>query len=66
MREEPSGAEPSGGGADAGPAGGVLGSSSARAAGAVELELDPEPGPGRESGPGRGRSGLQRYGVGRL
>lgn len=59
-------AEPSGGGADAEPAGGVRRSSSARAAGAVELEPEPEPGPGRESGPGPGRSGLQRYGVGRL
>lgn len=68
VRAEPSGAEPSGGGADAEPAGGVRRSSSARAAGAVELELEPEPGPGRESGPGPGpgRSGLQRYGVGRL
>lgn len=68
MRAEPSGAEPSGGGTDAGPAGGVRGSASARVAGAaeLELELDPEPGPGRESGPGPGRSGLQRYGVGRL
>lgn len=66
VRAEPSGEEPGGGGADAGPAGGVRRSSSARAAGAAELELEPEPGPGRESGPGPGRSGLQRYGVGRL
>lgn len=66
VRAGPGGEEPRGGGADAGPAGGVRRSSSARAAGAAELELDSEPGPGRESGPGPGRSGLQRYGVGRL